>query len=85
MKRNEPCLFSQPMMDRIFVEAGLDLPEISASIALCEILERIGLEIVKIARELLDHADKATLSPTDIQMAYDLWKEKHLKALDNEK
>lgn len=61
-------------LDRVIRKAGAERVSEQAAIALGDILEDLGLEIAKRAKELAEFAGRKTITAKDIQLAYKQWR-----------
>ncbi|MHA1309610.1 MAG: histone family protein [Candidatus Helarchaeota archaeon] len=63
-------------VDRIIRKADVDRVSESAAETLAEILEKIGIEISKIALEMVKHRKHKIINGEDIKLAWKIFKEK---------
>ncbi|MHA1506595.1 MAG: histone family protein [Candidatus Asgardarchaeia archaeon] len=61
-------------LDRLIRKANAERVSEKAAAALGEILEELGLEIAKRARELAEFAGRKTVTDKDIRLAYKHWR-----------
>lgn len=61
-------------LDRVIRKAGAERVSEKAAIALGDILEELGIEIAKRAKELAEFAGRKTVTSRDIQLAYKQWR-----------
>ncbi|MHA1265793.1 MAG: histone family protein [Candidatus Helarchaeota archaeon] len=63
-------------LDRLIRKAKAERVSEKAAIAMGEILEKLGLEIAAMAKELAEHAHRKTVNGDDIYLAYKQWRRK---------
>lgn len=66
-------VLSRLAMEKIIRKAGADRVSESAKVALGELLEKVGVEISKMAVDNAIHAKRVTIKDDDIKLAHKQW------------
>lgn len=61
-------------VDKLMREAKVDRISKESVQAMTEVLEKIGIEITKLADEFSRHANRTTIKANDVHLAFKIWK-----------